>query len=188
MITIGVTGLISSGKSTVSYVLSEILCAKIFDADFCIHSMYKNNRSLFLEMKKRIPYSIVDGCICRRSLLNFLSYNSENWDLLDSIIKPYFKQELDNFLSDNVASKYLILDVPLLYSSGVHKKCDFVVGVISEGENNLNYSANIILARQKKLRMLEEIELKSDFLIFNSQNMDLLIKECNKICKSIKNS
>ncbi len=186
MIAIGVTGLISSGKSTVSKILSILLDAKIFDADLCVHNLYEFDCNIINAINKLIPGTYINGKLCRTKILHGLSDNWEIWDKLDTIVHKECNAQLDQFLLQNSNEKYLILDVPLLYKSNTHKKCDFIVGVTSQTYQAKNKNVEMILKRQYQTNMLEDIINKSDFIIKNSDDREHLEFQCELVASEIE--
>lgn len=101
MITVGLTGGIASGKSTVSATLRE-LGAHIIDADRVGHEAYLPGTKVWEELVAAFGREIVgeDGGIDRKKLGPIVFADPEKLKLLNSIVHPRMKDMMQAMLDD----------------------------------------------------------------------------------------
>ena len=75
MRSIAITGGLATGKTTLLFYLKGIKY-KIFDADLVVHSILKNNKSIFRKIKKHFPGCIINDEISRLKLGNEVFFNN----------------------------------------------------------------------------------------------------------------
>lgn len=129
MITIGLTGGIASGKSTVSAELRR-LGIPVFDADAVSRSaVAKGSKGLTLVAEAfGVAYLTAEGDLDRPKISQLVFNNKEALHILESIIHKIVWSEAEAFLADCRAkeSRLAVLDVPLLIECGWHKQVDKV--------------------------------------------------------------
>lgn len=129
MITIGLTGGIASGKSTVSAELRR-LGIPVFDADAVSRSaVAKGSKGLSLVAEAfGAAYLTAEGDLDRQKISQLVFNNKEALHTLESIIHKIVWSEAETFLADCRAkeSRLAVLDVPLLIECGWHKQVDKV--------------------------------------------------------------
>lgn len=129
MITIGLTGGIASGKSTVSAELRR-LGIPVFDADAVSRSaVAKGSKGLTLVAEAfGAAYLTAEGDLDRPKISQLVFNNKEALHTLESIIHKIVWSEAEAFLADCRAkeSRLAVLDVPLLIECGWHKQVDRV--------------------------------------------------------------
>ncbi|HWO75512.1 MAG TPA: dephospho-CoA kinase [Bacillus sp. (in: firmicutes)] len=120
MNTIGITGGISSGKSTVSNTLKE-WGFTVIDADVQARVVVEPNQEAYQEIVKSFGSDILlpDGHINRSKLGQIIFNDKEKRDLLNSIVHPAVRK---NMLSERDKAfargeKTVFMDIPLLYES-----------------------------------------------------------------------
>lgn len=129
MITIGLTGGIASGKSTVSAELRR-LGIPVFDADAVSRSaVAKGSKGLTLVAEAfGAAYLTAEGDLDRPKISQLVFNNKDALHTLESIIHKIVWSEAEAFLADCRAkeSRLAVLDVPLLIECGWHKQVDKV--------------------------------------------------------------
>ena len=143
---IGLTGLIASGKSTVSKYLAD-RGAYIIDADEISRLVTKKGGECFERIVQCFGRSIIapDGEIDRAALSNVVFNNREALDLLNSIVHPVVIRKMFE-----LAKKYerenenpiIVFDVPLLAQTGMDERMDEVWVVTADRD--------VIIERAKK--------------------------------------
>ncbi len=118
---IGITGLIGTGKTTVSQILEDF-GAKVHDADKTVHKLYDDN-DVLREISQHFEYVDLDN-FDRNALMESLKAYPERRAKLESIIHPKVRESQLDFLSD--CAELCVLDVPLLYETNAHELCDEV--------------------------------------------------------------
>ena len=184
MLTIGITGGIGSGKSTVCKIF-QILGIPVFNADVESRNILKNDELVKKEIK---------------NLLGSLSYNSDNTPDRKFIASQVFADEklltqlnkilhpvvLNNFkIWRNSHSKelYIIKEAAILFESGSNKEMDFVIVVTSPLEMRIQrvmkrdtISRQLVEARISKQYAQEKLIELSDWEIKNN-GYDLVISQ-----------
>ena len=171
---IGVTGPTGAGKSTVVAVLKESFGFRAIDTDK-LARLAVNDKNCALSLKKAFGNDIYekDGSLNRALLASRAFQNDEKTALLNSITHPVIIQmlleEIEN-APDDVTQ--FVIDVPLLYESGLDKICDFVFAVTAPYQTRLSRirkrdgltieQAKLRMARQKKNKFYES---RADYVI-----------------------
>ena len=143
MITVGLTGSVASGKSTVAGWIRETGIV-VHDADAVVHSLLAANGQAVGKIIARFgpDISASDGGIDRKKLGEHVFANPDDRKKLESILHPMVRQNRDQFLQDQqrLGSQIVVLDVPLLYETGGDDLCDYVI-VVYAGEETIRRRA-----------------------------------------------
>jgi dephospho-CoA kinase len=190
---IGLTGGLASGKSTVC----EILRSRglfVVDADELARQVVKPNTDAHSLLIRNFGTRILnkDTTLNRKLLADIIFSNKEKRELLNSIVHPYVKYEIARQVLEHLwkhPRRNIILDVPLLYESGIDKFVDYVA-VVSCSEKaqiqrfvsrNQNYSVEDAKNRIKAQMSMDEKMKKSDFVIDNESDKVLLIDQIDQM-------
>ena len=172
MIKIGITGSISSGKTTASKILSRKR-GPLFSADKEVKKLYRNKNIQRLLVKK---FNIKRKSNVKALLKKIILRNKTSIKKLEKIIHPLIRKEMRNFSRKNKREKTLFYEIPLLV------------------ENKLmNYFNVIIFLKAKKSVRLKRFKLKGGGeKIFNLMNNKQLsdikkIKFCDHVIVNEKN-
>jgi len=112
---IGITGGISTGKSTVSNMIRK-LGYKVIDADIIAREVVQKGKPAYEEIVKCFGNTIIDefGNINRKELGNIIFIDEEKREKLNSITHPYIMEAIKQSIDDNIDEKIIFLDIPLL--------------------------------------------------------------------------
>ena len=141
MYIIGLTGGISSGKSTVLKTLRS-LGATIIEVDKTAHIIMEPGQPAWKELVDYFGDEIltVDQKI-NRTILGTLVFNHPDWlKKLNQITHPRVIEYLESHLNELRKTKpqgVIVLEVPLLYESGMNQMCDQVWVVWVDYETQL---------------------------------------------------
>lgn len=128
MITIGLTGNISSGKSAVSRYLAEA-GAKIIDADMVSRDIVLPGKPALKEITGRFGPGVLDaaGRLDRKRLGALVFTDPEAMGILNNITHPHIvaaiEKEKREYISAN-RGDMLVIDAPLLIETGLHQGVD----------------------------------------------------------------
>lgn len=114
---IGLTGGISTGKSTVSSILDE-KGFKIIDADKIARNVVEKGKDAYFKIIEYYGKDILstDGDIDRKALGNIIFNDKNLRESLNSITHPYIFKEIKNQIENMAKNNSIIfLDVPLLF-------------------------------------------------------------------------
>lgn len=187
MITVGLTGIIGSGKSTVSHILSE-LGAYTIDADEISRTVLNKDTPAYFETVEHFGRKILscDGNINRKELAEIVFNNKVELDALNRITHKYIfikmQDMIDKYISDSGSGDMIVLDVPLLFSDDFNIKYDRSVVVTASRDIIIKrvmrrdgMDESEILERIKNQLTDEELIKRADFVIENNyENIDEL--------------
>lgn len=124
---LGLTGSIGMGKSTTA----AMFCAEgvpVWDADAAVHRLYAPGQPAALAVARLFPRAIdPDGRVNRPYLRGRITEDPTVLDRLNAVVHPLVAEDRARFLESNSAAPIVLLDVPLLYESGIDAVCDAVV-------------------------------------------------------------
>lgn len=132
---VGVTGSPASGKSTFARAFAEATGGPCFDADAEVHRLLAEDAEVAREVRQAFGEVVFDpdGRIDRHALAArvFAPGDGDALARLESILHPRVAEAVERTVSAAAAegAPCVVLDVPLLYESGLDKTCDRVVFV-----------------------------------------------------------
>lgn len=192
---VGITGLIASGKSTLSsYIKTKGY--KIVDADNISRDITKKDRIGYTKVVEEFGRDILssNGEIDRAKLSNIVFNDKNALKKLNGILHPLIFQEIDRQLDLYKDEKILFLDAPLLFEAKLDKKCDEIILVVCDEEvqisriqkrDNKDYdSAKKIIDSQ----IAKEFKIeKSDYIIDNNCEIERFYFKVDLIMRILTN-
>jgi dephospho-CoA kinase len=178
-ITLGLTGGIATGKSTVAEMLVE-LGAGLIDADKGARVVVAPGSAGLQTVVARFGSQILraDGTLDRACLGQIVFNQPEQKQMLESILHPLILQWMKQRLQDYVSAKtpLVVLDIPLLFETGVGLDlCDYTAVVWVPPQVQLerlirrnHFSDQEARARIKTQMSIDEKRAMADFTIDNS--------------------
>ena len=192
---VGITGLIASGKSTLSsYLKSQGY--KIVDADAISRDITKKDRIGYAKVIEEFGRDILssNGEIDRAKLSNIVFNDKNSLKKLNDTLHPLIFQEIDRQLDLLKDEKILFLYAPLLFEAKLDKKCDEVILVFCDEEvqisriqkrDNKDYdSAKKIIDSQIAKKFKIE---KSDYIIDNNCEIERFYFKVDLIMRILTN-
>lgn len=130
MISIGLTGSIGMGKSTVTGMFADE-GAIVWNADDAVHRLYANGGAGVAALKERFPSAIVDGAVDRNILSTHVLDDPAALADLEAIIHPLVSKDRAETLDEAARSgaDFVVLDIPLLFEKGYERFFDAIVVV-----------------------------------------------------------
>ena len=195
-IVVGLTGSLSTGKSTVASMLEE-KGAKRLDADAIVHRIIRRQGICFQSIVDEFGQDILNrGDIDRRKLAALVFKDFKKLDKLTSIIHPVVKQELMEKVQGykkRFKRAVIVIDVPLLFESGLNRDVDVTMVVKARRKEQLaratgDLGLTTAEARRriqaqwpltKKIRM-------ADIIIDNSGTREQTKKEVERIWQKLR--
>ncbi len=179
MVTIGITGIMGSGKSLVSGMF-ELLGAKIIDADEIVHRLLCSGTSAHDSLVSIFGEGVLreDGSIDRSLLAGkVFGGEPENIRLLNAVLHPEVIKEIDEKILyyREAGVPAVVVDAPLLIETGLHENLDYTIVVRSTADKAVEritgdgrLSAEDFSSRMKFQLSGEEKEKHADFIIDNN--------------------
>jgi dephospho-CoA kinase len=140
---IGITGGISTGKTSFCECLREILpAAKLFDADQAAHQLVDLDLEVKREIRREFGSAIfsVDQELNREELRHIVFNNAAKRRELEQILHPRIRRQWSTEAETHRNSPdFFFADIPLLYETGGEKLCDRVVVVACSYRTQLRW-------------------------------------------------
>ena len=188
---IGILGDIGSGKS----YFSRLLGYPRFDADLEVKKIYKNNKKVYLKIKKEFPKKISSFPLDKLELSKIILENKSNIKKINKIVHKEVRKKLVNFLRKNKKKKFVVLDIPLLLENKINKKGDILIFIDSKNKDIIkylskrgNFNKHLFRSLKKFQLPLERKKNKSDFVIKNYYKSNNFQKDIKVIKNKLKNA
>ncbi|NDV78510.1 dephospho-CoA kinase [Dysgonomonas sp. 511] len=181
MITIGITGGIGSGKSTVSQ-LFELLGIPVYIADRESKRLVATSPVIKEKLIAMFGEELFDGGVLDKALLATHIFNDkEKLAAVNAIIHPEVKNDFINWASSQAHFPVVAQEAAILFESGFDKLMDKVVMVYTP----LDMRIERVMARDNipREKVLERIQNQmpdeqkaelSDFVIVNDNKLSLI--------------
>jgi dephospho-CoA kinase len=142
---VGITGSIASGKTTVAHLMAGKKYP-LFSADVVVSNLYKKKSFNKILVKK---FKLKGKETTKNQVKLILKKNKNSLYKLESIIHPFVRKEMKNFLKKK--NKMLFLEIPLLIESKLNRYFDKL----------------IFVQTKKKLRKLRYLKKKGNKKMFS---------------------
>jgi dephospho-CoA kinase len=175
---LGLTGSIGMGKSTTAKLFAEA-GVPVYDADATVHSIYQGEAVPAIEAA--FPGTTSDGKVDRAKLSATVVHDPAAIQRLEQVVHPMLRSYHQKFLEDaeRAGAPVVVMDVPLLFETGVEKRVDAVVVVTTAPEVQRERilargtmtaeTLDAILARQTPDA---EKRRRADFVVDTSHGLD----------------
>jgi dephospho-CoA kinase len=191
-LTVGITGGIGSGKSTVARIFS-ILGIPVYYADDRAKWLMANNQDLKNKIQENFGKESYteSGELNRTFLATSIFSDEEKVKTINGLVHPAVKTDFENWVSDQSAP-YVLKEAALLFETGSYKDLDKVINVSSP----LRIRVSRVLMRdphrtEKQVNDIIDKQLPddeksklADFVIKNADNK-LLIPQVLDIHKKL---
>ena len=188
MIRIGILGDIGSGKT----FISKIFGFPVFNADEEVGKIYKNDKNIFIKLKKVLPNYFHTFPINKKEVLKAILDNQNNLKKIVKIIHLEIKKKLITFLKKNKEKKIVILDIPLLLENQINKKNDFLIYVQANKVDIMkrlikrkNFNKKLLIKFKGIQLPLDYKKKKSQYVIINNFKKKSVKKEVKNILNKI---
>tara|TARA_A100001011_G_scaffold100885_2_gene106269 strand:+ start:1700 stop:2257 length:558 start_codon:yes stop_codon:yes gene_type:complete len=179
---IGITGSLSSGKSTVANILSRNK-KLLFSADKEVKNLYSNYQfKKKLKQKFKLKRPNIKQEIKFKLLKKEISLKE-----LGLIIHPFIRYKMKQFYKKNKKKNIIFFEIPLLIESKLMNFFDYVILVVSPRKNRLKrYLKNG--GKKNMFQLLDKNQMDAkkkvkycDYLVVNNKSKKLLKKKVNDI-------
>ena len=123
MKTLGLTGSIGMGKSTVAVMFADA-GVPVFDADAAVHRLQGPAGRVVAAIEARFPGTTGETGVNRTALAEAVLGDDAAMKALEAIVHPAVAQERAAFLAANAAAPLVVFDVPLLFETGGDRTVD----------------------------------------------------------------
>jgi dephospho-CoA kinase len=131
---LGLTGSIGMGKTTTAAMFAKE-GLPVWDADAAVHRLYAPKEAGALAIASLFPSAMhADGSVNRALLRGILKSDPTALDRLNASIHPLVAEDRGRFLKDHADAPVVLLDIPLLYETGLNDLCDAVAVVSAPAE------------------------------------------------------
>lgn len=187
---LGLTGSIGMGKSTTATLFAEA-GVPVWDADATVHRLYASGGAAALAIGQAFPGSLCsDGSVDRAALRQQIATDPSSLERINAIVHPLVAEDRAAFLGDHPG--LVLLDVPLLFETGLNEKCDRVVVATVDAETQrrrvlargtmTQEDLAVILSRQMPD---EEKRQRADYLVV-TDTMDHARRQVGQILGDIE--
>ena len=189
-IIVGLTGGFGTGKSTAAHWMEE-LGACVIDADKLAHEALLKNSPVCEQILKIFPEAKTSDGFDRKKIASVVFGNEEQRKKLEAIVHPYVFERMEEEILE-AEEPVIVLNVPLLFESGLDKRCDRVVVVsapveiVRERLKGRGFSPQEAESREKTQWPLEKKTEKADYVINNSGNLESTRREVEKVWKDLR--
>ncbi len=185
MKTIGITGSIASGKTTVAHLMAGKKFP-LFSADTIVSNLYKKKNFNKILIKK---FKLNSKKQIKEQIKLVLKRNKDNLYKLESIIHPFVQKEMISFLKKKQTK--LFFEIPLLIESKLNKYFDKIIFV--EANKKLRLKRYIKKKGDKNTfslldkRQIPAVLKKSicDYTVNNNYSLAILKKNVKNLIKKI---
>lgn len=131
--TLGLTGSIGMGKSTVAAMFAED-GVPVFDADAEVHRLQGPNGAALAAIEAEFPDTTSELGVNRTLLREAVMADPTAFARLEAILHPAVAELREAFLESNRAAPLVVLDVPLLFEAGGWQHVDRIAVVSAPAE------------------------------------------------------
>ena len=194
---VGLTGGISSGKSTVSSYLKQ-LKIPVIDADEVARKVVEPNSQGAIEIRKTFGSDVFeeDGSLNRQRLGALIFSNAENRQKLDDLLQPLIKIMILDEIEEHrqKGENMIILDLPLLFEKQYEELCEEIIVVYIPKELQLErlmkrnqYTKQEALSRIDSQLSIEEKRKRATVLLDNQGTIQQLYQQVEQWLVETKN-
>jgi dephospho-CoA kinase len=133
MITLGLTGSIGMGKSTVAAMFADA-GVPVFDADAEVHRLQGPGGALVAAIEAEFPDTTGKHGVNRTALGEAVFGNPEAFARLEALVHPAVAAKRAAFLQANAHAPLVLLDIPLLFEAGGWASVDKIAVVSASAD------------------------------------------------------
>ena len=169
-ISVGITGKIASGKSTVLNILKN-KGYKIFSSDLEVARLYTT-----LPVKKELVNIFGEGVlndnltISKEFIKNEIFSSPDKKKRLEEYIHPLVKNSIKAFINKNKTERLIFVEVPLMFEQKIYSLFNYIIGIDS------SYGTQVAHLRNRGSKSIQE-----ELVISQSNTFDKNVSKCNFI-------
>ena len=179
--TVGLTGGIGSGKTTIANLFALHFSIPIYIADTKAKELVANNKQLQQEIVALLgEEAFVEGRYNTAFVAQEVFSNKEKLDKLNAIIHPYVQQDFLQWKQYQQAP-YVIKEAAILFESGSYRDCDFIIMVTAPLEERIKR----VMLRDKIDRETVEKRIKNQWNDEKKIELSTFVIENREIDKNL---
>ena len=179
--TVGLTGGIGSGKTTIANLFALHFSIPIYIADTKAKELVANNKQLQQEIVTLLgEEAFVEGRYNTAFVAQEVFSNKEKLDKLNAIIHPYVQQDFLQWKQSQQAP-YVIKEAAILFESGSYRDCDFIIMVTAPLEERIKR----VMLRDKIDRETVEKRIKNQWNDEKKIELSTFVIENREIDKNL---
>ena len=179
--TVGLTGGIGSGKTTIANLFALHFSIPIYIADTKAKELVANNKQLQQEIVALLgEEAFVEGRYNTSFVAQEVFSNKEKLDKLNAIIHPYVQQDFLQWKQSQQAP-YVIKEAAILFESGSYRDCDFIIMVTAPLEERIER----VMLRDKIDRETVEKRIKNQWNDEKKIELSTFVIENREIDKNL---
>jgi dephospho-coA kinase len=179
--TVGLTGGIGSGKTTIANLFALHFSIPIYIADTKAKELVANNKQLQQEIVTLLgEEAFVEGRYNTSFVAQEVFSNKEKLDKLNAIIHPYVQQDFLQWKQSQQAP-YVIKEAAILFESGSYRDCDFIIMVTAPLEERIER----VMLRDKIDRETVEKRIKNQWNDEKKIELSTFVIENREIDKNL---
>ncbi|HEX5507578.1 MAG TPA: dephospho-CoA kinase [Pseudolabrys sp.] len=191
MFILGLTGSIGMGKSTTAKFFAEE-GVPVHDADAVVHRLYEGEAVAPIEAA--FPGSTANGKVDRAKLSRQVVGNDDAIKQLEQIVHPLVRKSEERFLAEarRNGAEVVVLDIPLLYETDGHERCDAVVVVSAPADVQRGRALERPDMTEEKFNKLltkqlpdEEKQRRADFVVDSSRGFGAARAQVREILERV---
>ena len=175
MIKLGITGSISSGKTSVINIIKKI-GIPTFCADKAVKYIYLKDDKFKKKIFKIKP-SLKKSKLLKKNIAQIIHKNKKLLKKIEKIIHPLVRRKMNKFINKNNNKKIIALDIPLLIENKMHGNMDYVL--LIQCNKTIRKKRFLMTGRSIKLfNLMEKKQLQfsykkrfADYIINNNKNI-----------------
>lgn len=181
MLTVGITGGIGSGKSTICRIF-EVMEVPVFNADAEVRRLQNEDPNIRSSMISLFGNEVYNDDGLNRKLVAELVFNNKLLlDQLNKIIHPETLIAFEKWKQDYSSNHYVIKEAAILFESKSNIGLDKIIVVSAPEELRIeriikrdNISREQIISRMNNQLTEEERIAKADFVIVNDEKSAII--------------
>ena len=159
MTTVGLTGGIGSGKTTIANLFATEFAIPIYIADTKAKELIAQDTHLQQEIKALLgEEAFVEGKYNTAFVASIVFSTPEKLQALNQLIHPYVQQDFARWREEQ-HSPYVIKESAILFESGSYKDCDYIITVTAPLEERIRR----VMLRDKIDRKTVEKTIKNQW-------------------------
>lgn len=190
---IGLTGGMGSGKSTALAALRK-LGAETISSDEIVHDLYREREvieAVTARLGRRVAH---DGEIDRAAVADAVFGDPAERRWLEQLLWPLVGERIASWLEDvqsmSPPPKAAVIEVPLLFESGLDSGCDATIAVVADEARIAERTADreLVGVRQRSGRQLSQEQKagRASFVVHNDGDLLELEQELARVLENLR--